>query len=102
MRPLFATPQGSGAPQAGAAAAALRQTMSGVNLPEGLALEDLLRLGEEIVPAPKGEVAGHAAGFGSKLEGLNPMQLAAFLAAKVRHQPVCPSSCSRDTATHIL
>ena len=88
VRPLFATPQSGGGAQAGAAVGdALRHTASGVNLPEGLTLDDLLRLGEEIVPAPEGGAG--TAGGGSRLEGLSPMQLAAFLAAKVRHPVVC-------------
>ena len=83
VQPLFAAPQSAGpnTARAGSGAVdALRQTASGVVMPDGLTLEDLLRLGEEIVPAPEG---GAAPAAGAKLEGVDPMQLVAFLASKV-------------------
>ena len=86
MRPLFAAPQGAGPSAAtrtsSGVAETLRHTVSGVNMPDGLTLEDLLRLGEEIVPGPNDNTVA-AAEAGAKLEDLNPMQLAAFLASKV-------------------
>ena len=89
VRPLFAAQQSAGpsALRAGSGAVdSLRQTASGVVMPDGLTLDDLLRLGEEIVPAPEGG-SGAAAGLGAKLEGVDPMQLVAFLASKVSYLP---------------
>ncbi len=86
VRPLFAAPQSAGPNTARAGSGAvdvLRQTASGVVMPDGLTLEDLLRLGEEIVPAPEGGGSGAAQASGPKLDGVDPMQLVAFLASKV-------------------
>ena len=92
VRPLFAALQSAGpsASRAGSGVVvdSLRQTASGVVMPDGLTLEDLLRLGEEIVPAPEGGSSGAAPALGAKLEGVDPMQLVAFLASKVTFFPL--------------
>ena len=79
---------------------ALRHTVSGVNMPDGLTLDDLLRLGEEIVPAPDSSSTA-AAEAGAKLEGLNPMQLVAFLASKVLLPAVHASTCQQWRRTEL-
>ena len=65
-----------------AATSAAVLAAAGFRLPDGLDLEDLIRLGEEVVPMPGADEKGPTRR--SSLESISPMRLAAYLASLVR------------------